>query len=97
MQQEYPAIPESRYRLLYSALSFEIDKVRWIRVLISDPNIERVIFTHPDKPAEIKHAAYPRELPASVIPSRTELNRFAAFLFKSSGMPIIPEEDEILN
>ena len=94
MQQEFPAIPESRYRLLYSALSFEIDKVRWIRVLISDPNIERVICTHPDKPAEIRHAAYPRELPASVIPSRTELNRFAAFLFKSSGMPIIPEEDE---
>jgi len=94
MEQEFVNIPESRYKLLYAVLSFRIDQVRWIRVLISDPNIERVICTHPDKPAEIRHAGYPHELITSVIPSRAELNRFAAFLLKSSGMSIIPEEDE---
>nr|WP_319539867.1 ATPase, T2SS/T4P/T4SS family [uncultured Methanospirillum sp.] len=91
----FPLIPEERHHLLYISLLFTQDMVRWLRLLISDQRITRFRCTHPGSYIKIWHEAVPGEVTGCLKPKRSDLNRFADFLIKSSGQTINPDENEI--
>ncbi len=93
LHKNYPDIPDRKHHLLYTALTFRQDVVKWIRVILADPNITRILCTHPGKPVMVWHKKTPGETETSIIPNRSDINRFATFLIKSSGK----EDDPSLN
>ena len=93
--QKFPDIPKSRIQLLYVAFSFSQDTVRWIRVILADHQVKRLLCTHPGKPIQVWHSQAPEGAVTSVIPDRSDLNRFTNFLMKSSGKEINPDSLEI--
>ena len=95
LRQKLPEIPENRINLLYVSFSFYQDKVRWIRVILADRQVRRLLCTHPGRPIQVWHSFTPEGAVTSVIPDRSDLNRFANFLVKSSGKVIDPDSPEV--
>ncbi|MDD1728482.1 MAG: type II/IV secretion system ATPase subunit [Methanospirillum sp.] len=91
----YPLIPDERHHLLYIALSFSLDPVRWIRLLISDRQVTRFRCTHPDGYITVWHTETTREVIGCLKPKRADLNRLADFLIRSSGKDINPDDTGI--
>lgn len=95
LHTNYPDIPDRKHHLLYTALTFRQDVVKWIRVILADPNITRILCTHPGKSVKVWHKKTLGETETSVIPNRSDINRFATFLIKSSGKDYDPSQNEI--
>ncbi|MFH0967293.1 MAG: type II/IV secretion system ATPase subunit [Methanobacteriota archaeon] len=77
------------------ALAFSQDTVRWIRVILSDHQVFRILCTHPGRPVQVWHSMAPEGAETSVIPDRSDMNRFADFLIRSSGKTIDPDSIEL--
>ncbi len=92
----FTLIPEERHHLLYISLLFTQDMVRWLRLLVADRRISRFWCTHPGAYIKIWHEAVSGEVTGCLKPRRSDLNRFADFLIKSSGQTINPDENEIV-
>ena len=95
LNDSYPLISDERHRLLYIALSLNLDPVRWIRLLMADHQVTRFRCIHPDSFILVCHKAVPREVTGCLKPKRADLNRFADFLIRSSGQSINPDDTEI--
>lgn len=95
LKKNFPDIPDRRHHLLYTALTFRQDVVKWIRVILADPDVRKILWTHPGKPVTVWHKKTPGETETSIIPNRSDINRFATFLIKSSGKEYDPSQNEI--
>jgi len=95
LTESFPLISKDRYHVLYVALLFEQDMVRWLRLLVADRKITRFRCTHPGAYIKVRHEAVSGEITGCLKPSRSDLNRFADFLIKSSGQTINPDDNEI--
>ena len=95
LKKNYPDLPDRKHHLLYTALTFRQDIVKWIRVILADPNVTKILCTYPGKPVIVWHNKTPGKTKTSITPGRSDLNRFATFLIKSSKKEVEPSENEI--
>ncbi|PKL59927.1 MAG: hypothetical protein CVV33_05335, partial [Methanomicrobiales archaeon HGW-Methanomicrobiales-4] len=95
LHQKYPDIPKKRYHLLFVAFTISQDTVKWIRVILADHQVMRILCTHPGRPVQVWHTLAPDGADTTVIPDRSDLNRFANFLITSSGKTIDPDRIEL--
>ena len=95
LSQKFPDIPKDRYHLLYVVFTFSQDTAKWIRVILADHEVLRILCTHPGKPVRVWHTEAPKGADTSVIPDQTDLNRIADFFIKSTGKEIDPNKPEL--
>lgn len=96
LKQRFPSIPADRHHLLYVSFVFSQDTVRWIRVILSDKQVRRIVCSHPGRSVRIWHTAAPDGADTPIIPDREDLNRFADFLIKASGKMVDADSPEVI-
>ena len=62
LSQKFPDIPKDRYHLLYVVFTFSQDTAKWIRVILADHEVLRILCTHPGKPVRVCTLKHPKGL-----------------------------------
>ncbi len=86
IEAEYPLIPSERRRIIASSLFFHHDPGRWVRLLITEPEVTGILCPGPEAPVSIRWKGYRDSIPTNIILKRCHVDNLARFFLKSAGV-----------
>jgi len=86
IESEYPLISPERRKIIASSLFFHHDPGRWVRLLITEPEVTGILCPGSNAPVMIRLTGYRDTIPTNIILKRCHVDHLARFFLRSAGM-----------